>query len=236
MYSNKDALPQMEFQYPLRGNPRRYQEAPDATVGGLRNTNRSMRRVPGHMVLGPTIAKCLQEGIDSMPDLSTELLKALKQDKFDEELVNERVETLRGLLAVVLGIKNPHQHTGPAHSTHCSSAIRADLLEAWALRAGDPAAPIVQWLRQGTPSGAHVDMPDLGRLWVRKQDDGSFADPDDLDYDTLMYEPKSRENANDIHDMMKGLEVKGFVESFTDINALKKDLWQRRGGERSDLD
>ena len=144
-----DAKRPMQFTARLRGNINKTPE--DVKVGGMRRTARSMKRVPGHMIIGCQLSPLVEQAVTQWPGFRARLLDAITQKHYDKDLLNKDVHDLRIVLAKALGSKDVASDVDEVRGD-VSTAIRAGLLQIWADAARDPARKIVRWLREGAPS------------------------------------------------------------------------------------
>ena len=143
-----------------------------------------------------------------------EILKATEREEYNDELVQDGLDMLRPVMATAPGMKDPEVALLPAKSRTCSSSVRAHLLQAWAVRANDPAAFVAAWFFDGAPGGILTDMPDMSMLWERKEDDGKTKQADDLELDAAAHQMDPHiQDASSIHDTVQKLIDNKFVDT-----------------------
>ena len=111
----------------------------------------------------------------------------------------------------------------PVDNQHCSTVIRAHLLEAWASVAGDPAVGVVKWLYQGAPAGLNKQSDNLDGIFPRVEDEEDPRDLHDLatDFDSF----QNYSGVEDDEEALKTLEGywnKGYLRRFDSLEQLKK--------------
>ena len=77
--------------------------------------------------------------------------------------MDDMIDGVRRAVAVALATNGQVPDCEPIYDQHydASTAIRGHLLYAWALKAGDPGAPVLEWLWNGGTHG-HIESLRLG--------------------------------------------------------------------------
>ena len=154
----------------------------DYVIAGMRKTQVSMRKVPGHLIMGAKLGTLLRDMVNTVPTLKDMLIKAIARQPYGHAKLEQLVNDARRVVATALGLQDVEEAIKPVDNETCSTCVRATLLKTWATKAQDPAAKAVDWLFSGAPAGiTSYDDELFDKLWPRKDDD----DNEDHDIDTI---------------------------------------------------
>jgi len=162
-------------------------------VGDLRNISTSVLNLPGHLRFGNRVRKLLDTFLDDNPKVQEDCLGCIGKEVGNQfEAISE--DHLRGLrngvcdLCAEMNIQVNSKTAEPIAGELISSNICGMLLHAWALAAGDPAAKIALWIRDGAPAGIRVPLDELEGIMPKVDDDVETDCPDLLttEYDTFV--------------------------------------------------
>ena len=136
----------------------------DFAIGGMRSLRLSVQKLPGHQELGKQVRYLVERFLDSNPEIQIRCLQSLGEK--DETLyptddvvfqARKYVNTYFQLEGSLLVSTSPESTT-----TAFWIPLNADIFEAWATKANDPAVIIGQWLRGGAPGGINSMPPEDG--------------------------------------------------------------------------
>ena len=192
-------------------------EPPTSHVGDLRNISSSVQSIPGHLVIGNEVCKALENFLDANPAVEDSCIRSIGKESNQDQVIDEATlidlrHTLGGIFESHGAILADNYHL-PCKSDDISSSVCGSLLHAWASAAGDPAAPIANWFRDGAPAGIKIPFDELKGIMPDVTDSAIADDPDDLgtDYDTFT-------NHGDLED---DPEVVATFKEFVDKGYLK---------------
>ena len=201
-------------------------------IGDLRNLSSSVLKVNGHLVIGKQVRDILDDYLDKNPALQDKCLASIGEDTTQEQVIPEdTLQLLRrrlGSLFSSAGVPvSPEAHL-PCNNDCISSSVCGLLLHSWALAAGDPAAPISLWFRDGAPAGITMAMDELDGIMPRVKPGDPAVDPADLstDYDDF----NNHGNLDDDPEVAKtfaDLVDKGYLHSCDSLEECQEFL----GGE-----
>ena len=200
----------------LKGQPQTVEDEGARTIGGLRSTACAMRKIAGHAKVGRQLAPLIRAMVNDVPHLKETALKSLARQPYDEAELESLIHDCRTVVAKALGLTDIPTAVGPIANKECSTCLRAHLLKAWAMKAGDPAAPAADWLISGAPAGIETADPCLDMLWPRKDDEATPLERGDYHDDTEIQ--NSRDPAVD--DLLNSYEKKGYVQICTSAQQL----------------
>ena len=192
-------MPKVQMSTPLRG-----QSAPpdDHQIGSLGNLSTSVLVVPGHRVAGGRIRDVLSLFFTERQGLIDRCCDSLGTDRSVNDLFAPAdLALLRSqvgqLVATQLQVAPPQIAT---------EGIQGELLHLWATWAGDPAAHVAHWLRDGAPAGVTVDFDLDGVLQP-------IADENPLGIDQLASDAADFANYRGIEDDPATSPAAGFMSA-----------------------
>ena len=200
-------------------------------IGDLRNIADSVRKIPGHLVLGVKVAEFLGKFLDDFPDVQKACLDAIGKDTESQYHVIDK-ETLLYLRKNLCDIFSRHGAAVAENAHHpsvnglISSSVCGSLLHAWASAAGDPAAPVANWFTEGAPAAISIPMDELkGIMPEVPENDEDVADPADLtcDCDTFLNHG-CLDNDPDAVAIISEYVDKGFLHRCGSLEECKKFL------------
>jgi len=156
-------------------------------VGDLRNISDSVAGIPGHLIIGNKVRAILDDFLDKNPNLQAACLESIGAEVTQEQVIPESDHTylrsqLVALFASVGVITGKDAHL-PCSGESVSSSVCGLLLHAWAQAAGDPAASIALWFRDGAPADIRVPMDELEGVMPHVRKDETPDDPASLETD-----------------------------------------------------
>ncbi len=145
-----------------------------ATVGGMRRTVASLKRLPASATaIGLQIAAAVDMHLSQHPAALDAALAAIGAGNEAPPLAAEHVDGVRRILSAVLQPEDISQ--SPLSETF------PGILGAWRAAAGDPDDMPEQWLRSGAPAGVSLDVPSRGIFPAYSEsDDARDMDPEHL--------------------------------------------------------
>jgi len=192
--SGDGAAKDLELQVSLANRPRLHsvKVVSPPHIGDLRNISKSVVGIPGHLIIGKRVRLLLDQFLDRHPEIQRQCLDSVGCDVADQFEVVDDV-ALGGLRQQVCrifsdaGIPVDPEAARPCDSGLIASNVCGLLLHAWARAAGDPAASIALWFRDGAPAGVKVPLDELEGIMPKVQEDDIPEDPESLstDYGTF---------------------------------------------------
>ena len=161
-------------------------------VGDMRNLSASVQSIPGHLIIGNEVCRTLENFLDANPDVEESCIASIGKDLQQCEVIDDAILIeLRHLLGNIFeshGAMLADDYHLPCKSDDISSSVCGSLLHAWASAAGDPAAPIANWFRDGAPAGIKIPFDELKGIMPDVTECNIAENPDDLgtDYDSFV--------------------------------------------------
>ena len=131
-------------------------EAERIAVGGFRDATESLRRLPSVAAFGEKLGAQMSNLLDTNPAWTSATVACIGKD--DVKPPPAAILAVRNLIATACQATDLE----PVSNATCSTDIRAGLLEAWRVAAGDPASAVVQWLTNGSPAGIRRSAESCG--------------------------------------------------------------------------
>jgi len=232
------ARPRIHFETEVRGeiDRRKPIEILEAdTIGGLRHSHKSVRKLSYGVEAGKLLAQKLDEYLNTEDgrtdaDFLWSLFQGNKVTHTCPDNANClecRVEQIgRVARTIVLSALADPQGTLPSGSDNIDTHLVPEVFEAWATASGDPDVEVSKWLRHGAPAGLSAMPKDCGIFPVELDDsvnhDGMMEyDPED----TSPYgQDADPEAAHVKEDEVKTLTDKGFLKKFVSYDDVVKYL------------
>ena len=190
-------------------------------VGGMARTSRCVAALPGNLVAGGRVREVLTTFIRDHPDVVRQCGAAIGSEAPGEVPAESLLDELRRRLASHFGVTD----IGPASNYDCTSSIRAELLSAWALRAGDPGAAAASWVVNGAPAGILSEPLLAGVFPLADPAQGELLDPSALDQDVEWFTNYAGVDSDDgVFQQIQEFEAKGFLKGFDTLEACTEYL------------
>ena len=177
-----DLESKVTFAMPLRGErltiqERRRQEAEAKALGGMRRPRDSIAKCPGHLSVGNEMFKLFNQALDDHPDLEKDILSAINQGSDEHQVPGD--DALKRIRSEMATLVNASSIEAASNQT-CNTDVRADLLYAWANKAGDKGKHVALWCHQGAPAGILKEF-DLEDVFPPSFDNEELDDHDTLE-------------------------------------------------------
>ncbi len=193
-------------------------EAERVALGGMRTPASAVARLRSVAHMGSKIREAFFEMFVENPDMVSRALEAVGSSAEDASPPASYVALARQRLARAVGCREDDAATLGLAGTQ----VRAGLLGAWRMAAGDPDDQPERWLREGGPAGVRL-VPEHRGVYP-PVDDEAPDDPEELA--TLLDEqaPASPEDEEFAQAMFRDYEAKGFVRGFDSADDLEAFL------------
>jgi len=126
----------------------------EAALGGMRNPAASVRRLQGHESGSDKIRDALERAVtddQTYLEVASAILEGRDTGGFGEEAIGE----VRNRVRATLGLR-------PRERGHEVAGLQPEILREGSKAMSDPDAVIADWLEQGAPLGASVQVPHTG--------------------------------------------------------------------------
>ena len=174
------------------------------------------------MIIGHEVSCIMDKCFDEVDGFEANLACAIAKKAHDKNKLDKDIHILRGRVAEYLDGQRVDQLMQSVNNETCSTVLKACLIEAWLKKAGDPAAVTIPWLRCGTPMGIDTDFEELDGIWP-PQDKNESQPNLQLDPDEWIEVVDMRIPDEDLINMMKEFEAKGYIKCYRDRASLEKD-------------
>ena len=193
------------------------------TVGGMRNTIKSMGATPPWArTVGASIFTFFAKYLSKNPSLESAIHSSIAAG--DSHLIEGDLEQTRQAFMKFTGASS----IDPVDNGVCQTPIRASLLDRWAGLAGDCGRPVVKWLWEGAPAGILAFPSEVDKVFPRADDrpgSAEYLDPTELfdddgthsDYHTFDIDAEA---ADEIH----SLANKGYLKPFSSLEEAEEYL------------
>ncbi len=189
-------------------------EAERLALGGMRTPAAAVSRLRSVAHMGAKIRDAFFSMFDENPDMIRRALEAVGSSEADAAPPATYVEMARRRLARAVGCSD----ADAAALGFVGTQVRAGLLGAWRLAAGDPDDQPELWLREGGPAGVRA-FPEHRGVYP-PVDDETPADPEEL---VTLFDEQVSASPDDedfAQTMFRDYEAKGYVRGFDSADEL----------------
>ena len=159
-----------------------------SALGGLRNTWRSVPRVPASINLGVQIRNLLDAKLNENPDVQEQLLGSIGTPLDALLLPTDWINSVRLEVALLIkrvcGWEHPEgdvlsEINASVNTETCKSPLKAEFWSLWTEAVNDPAKHLVQWIRSGAPAGI-LSHPELDGVCEQAESEDESVEPEIL--------------------------------------------------------